>query len=418
MKILITGAFSSLNKGDEARVRSTTNSIRSFLDDVDFGFLSAHPSLDKRIYDDLELDIVNQYEKEYTNRSFLITLLKSRELLSRIPQAMFWRISNKTGNKFLKEFIKYDVFLDLSGESLSDYFGQINLFFCLYQIYLGILLRKSVVIYAQSIGPFDDVIGRRAASYVLNRVNLITVRDEESLKNLQKYEITKPPIYLTADPAFNLMPASSERISSILNEENININHCLIGVSISRGSFKRSISEKNNLDDQYKEYIQTMSRVIDYVIEKLNAEIIFIPHVIAPTEDDRLVYNQIYKKVYNKEHFKMLLGNYTSEELKGVIGNCDLFISSRMHPIIAALSMNVPTIAISYSHKMPSLMHMVGQDAFVFDLNDITFEAMRLKIDSIWEDRKTIKKDLLYKADFMRKMGMHNAEILKQLINA
>lgn len=417
MKILIMGAFSSLNKGDEARVKATIKSIRKFIHNADFGFLSPQPSLDKKIYNGLGITIIDKYNKQYNN-NFLSKTLKCLEMLSLTLQIIIERISKKSNNNTIRELKNYDVFLDLSGESISDYFGQINLFFCLYQIYIGILLKKRVVIYAQSIGPLDNPISRYIASFILNKVNLITVRDKESLDNLKRYRINRPSIYLTADPAFNLKPASSERTNKIVSQENIKTSNCLIGISISRGSFKRSTSINKDLDRSYRNYIQVIVRLIDYIIQKLNADIIFIPHVIAPNEDDRLIYEEIHKLVKNKSRFRMLRGDYNSEELKGIIGNCDIFIGSRMHAIIAALSMNVPTIAISYSHKIPNLMRMVGQEEFVFDINDITFEAIRLKFDSIWTQRMMIKENLLHKIKFVRKMGLYNAKILKQLLNS
>jgi colanic acid/amylovoran biosynthesis protein len=164
------------------------------------------------------------------------------------------------------------------------------------------------VIYAQSIGPFDNRFGKFLARFVLNRVDLITVRDEKSVEYLQKYNINKPPIYLTADPAFLLESAPCERISEILNVENIDkIDKSFVGLSIrSKGSLRRGISSTGSLEEKYQEYIKVMSKTVDYLIEKLDAEVIFIPHVIIPTEDDRIVHKVIYQSVKNKHKFKCM----------------------------------------------------------------------------------------------------------------
>jgi len=56
---------------------------------------------------------------------------------------------------------------------------------------------------------------------------------------------------------------------------------------------------------------------------------------------------------------QMIKGEYSSEELKGIISCFDLFIGARMHSVIAALSMSVPALAIAYIPKSRAIMEMV-----------------------------------------------------------
>jgi len=417
MKILLTGTFGSLNRGDESRVKSTMEALEKTLPDVHLAFLSYNFDVDSNTYRNYDLKIVKAPWQKVNSK--IITLLDiGVKCLLVASGAILCRVSNKSfGMRSIKELQQYDVFIDLSGESLSDYFGQINLFFCLYQIILGIILKKKVVIYAQSIGPFDNRFGRLVARFILNRVNLITVRDEKSFEYLQKYNINKPPIYLTADPAFLLNPAPSERLNEILKAEGVDKNNkLLVGISISRGSFKRGISSAGSLEEKYRKYMKVMSRTVDHLVEELDAEVIFIPHVIISTEDDRVVYREIYQSVKNKHKFKLLIGDYTCEELKGIIGKCDLFIGSRMHANIAALSMFVPTIAIAYSHKMPSLMKMLGQEKYVCDVMSITFDELVLKIEDVLAHGERIKTELKPKIKKMKKNALVNAELVRELV--
>ena len=68
----------------------------------------------------------------------------------------------------------------------------------------------------------------------LNKVALITLREEVSLEYLMKLGVNKPPIYVTADPAFLLKSAPEGRITEILNAEGIKIGtRPVIGVTLS-----------------------------------------------------------------------------------------------------------------------------------------------------------------------------------------
>jgi polysaccharide pyruvyl transferase WcaK-like protein len=146
MKILITGAFSSLNKGDEARVKSTVKILKKIIPNAYFSFLSPQPETDRKIYKKCEIQIIRQYKyinKYLLKNDLLLKFLKGVEVLFILFDAIMWRVFNKLFNATpQKKIQQYDLFIDLSGESLSDYFGQIGLLFCLYQILVGILLKK------------------------------------------------------------------------------------------------------------------------------------------------------------------------------------------------------------------------------------------------------------------------------------
>jgi polysaccharide pyruvyl transferase WcaK-like protein len=417
MKILLTGAFNSLNKGDEARVKSTIQALKRIDPDINCAFLSYNIDIDLIKYRHYNLTILRAPWYKKFDSKFKILLYVALKGLFILFRSSIYRIFNKLfGSKIGDEFEQYDIFMDLSGESLSDYFGQIALLFCLYPILLGIILNKKVIIYAQSIGPFDNRLGRLISKFILNKVYLITVRDKKSLEYLQKYGINNPRIYLTADPAFLLEPVSDERVAEILGKEGISKkNKCLIGMSLSRGSFKRGISDSKSIDQKYQDFIEVISKTIDYLIEKLDGKVIFIPHVLIPSEDDRVVFKEIYQKVKNKNDFKIIEGDYSCEELRGIIGQCDLFIGSRMHANISAFCMNVPTIGIAYSHKMPSLFEILGQEKYCIDVTTITFDEILSKINEALYSKEKIKEELRPKISQMQRLALLNAELVRDI---
>ena len=121
----------------------------------------------------------------------------------------------------------------------------------------------------------------------------------------------------------------------------------LVGIALSRLLGHRF---RPRDPDQFEALIAT---VADYLIEQKGVTVILVSHVLGPGEerDDRVMARSVYRKLENKTGARLLDGDYRPEELKGVIGRCQLFLGLRMHANIAALAMGVPTFAIAYSRK-------------------------------------------------------------------
>ena len=127
-----------------------------------------------------------------------------------------------------------------------------------------------------------------------------------AMKYLEYTKISKPEVQLGADIAFLLKPAHSKKVKTIFLKEKININHKknpLIGIGPSSLIYT---ALKSNKED----YIKLMAQIADFLVEKLNAQVILISHIIIPSEnrcmDDRFVAKKIHQLVRNKSRIKIL----------------------------------------------------------------------------------------------------------------
>lgn len=314
-------------------------------------------------------------------------------------------------NDILREYADADVIIQLSFGDAFHYGGLdtgikwfVAYIFMVYQNLLGILLKKPIVFYPQTIGPFETKITRFLARFILNRVSAIVVRERISKDYLQEIDVTKPPIYFTGDMAFLLQPAPYERVQEILLNENISEkNGPLIGISL------RVISAESK-----DSYIRLMMQVVDYLVDKLNANVVFIPHT---SNGGRDIQNIIFNKIKNKDKVTSITNEYTVEELKGIIGRCKLFIGAYMHANISAISTNVPTIALSYSHKYLGIMELVGQEKYVCDFRTVTFDELVSKINDAWYNREKIKNELATKVEVLKESAFTNGKLVKDLLN-
>lgn len=411
-KILILNVGWS-NKGNCAIVHSTIETIKNFVPDAEFNLMG--PA--KVDYNKLQIKKqvgcgLSLRKPHYTIMSLLylfkcsyISILKRFNV--HIP------ISK---NSRLFDYYDSDIVVNSGGDHMSGEYG-IGTLGTFINISYAILLGKPVVLYGESLGYFRNPVLNSIAKFVFNRTKLILVREELSKKYLDDNNITMPKIYVTADPAFLLNQVPQSSVFEILSKEGMNeIQKPLIGINPS-GLISRFRGKGHQKAEE--EFANIMAKVIDTLVENLKATIIMIPHVYTPNDDDRIAINMIFHEVKNKSKVKIIKNEYTPQELKGIIGQCDLFIGARMHATIAATSMLVPTVGIAYSHKMYGIIgEMLGQEKYVLDIKELNYENLISTINDAWENRERIKKELEVKIPMVKEKAMLNGKLVKELLDS
>ena len=394
---VFNGARSFMSVGGQAMTICSMETLNKFIPDAEFTIISVYPEIDHKIYDGYNFN------------------LKIVECGSSKLKIIF---------TLLREYIKTDVIIGVYGDALSSDGGIIHRIDISFNILASTFLKKPTVIYPSSMGPFKNKIIASLIRFAFNRTKSITAREEITKTYLQEIGINKSPIYVTADIAFILRPAPYERIRDIFLEEGINKSDTLIGINISQ-----LINHKSkNLDTKCK-YTELMAQIADYLVTNLGATVLFIPHEIYPKEleevmfdtkliggDDRDAIKETFEKVKNKDKIIAITNEYSAAELKGIIGQCDMFIGARMHSNIAAISLCIPTIGIAYSHKAPGILEMVGLGKYVCDFRTMSFDELKLKIDDMWSNKGKIKENMSPKVERLNESVWFNAKIVKDLL--
>ena len=361
----------------------------------------------------------------------------SKNAIFRLSRAILWGALHKLLKVDVKQLInddvlkttsEADIIIDMFGDGFSydvgGFGGNLSPISHSLNILLATSLGKDVVLFPQSIGPFRNRLVKYLAKFSLNRAKAIVVREELSKNYLEDIGVNKPPLYLTADTAFILEPASYERVHEILSKEGLkNDNAHLIGINVSQ-----LLNYKSKKLDVKEDYVVLMAKLADYLIEKLDVNILFVPHEITPHEiknetsiiggDDITAVKEAYEKVKNKDKVIPIVNSeYSASELKGIIGQCDMFIGARMHSNIAATSLCIPTIAVSYSIKAPGIMKMVGLERYMCDFKTMTFEELKSKADDMWHNRERIKEEMEPKVKELKESVWFNGRLVKDLLD-
>ena len=143
-----------------------------------------------------------------------------------------------------------------------------------------------------------------------------------------------------------------------------------------------------------------------------------IPHVYTEKVSDKKVISEIYNVIKNKSKVNIIQNEYNADELKGIIGICDLFVGARMHATIAATSMYVPTVGIAYSHKMHGIIgQYIKQENYIIDIEDLNYDSLMNKICDCWNNRDIIKQELRITIPQIKEKALLNGKYVKDLLD-
>ena len=408
-KMVLTGTYSSFNKGDAAMQISTAQSIKKLWPNCDITVSTPFPEYDEDTYSGYKL--IKSTRRNLVLGTMQVIRAKTHRLLKK-----FFGVNADwlLGNEELQAFSEADVIIDLSGDTLTEDYGPHVTYSHFLPILLGLALNKPVFVCAQSIGPFKLTKG--FAKYILKQVDAVTAREEITYNYLKDLGIKN--VKLVSDMAFLLDPIEADEARKILEKENIKLSdRPTLGVTVSNLVEKR-YNSSNETDTT--SFTTDMAGFLDKAIDELEINVLFLGHVTGPSndKDDRLVAGQVMSHMKHAEkHASLLSGNYRPDELKGVIGLCDIFLGSRMHSNIGALSSNVPTAAIGYSHKTQGIMNSFGLGGFVYDIDSLQFDSLADGLQDLLEKNSEIIKKLDNSISEIKKSSMINVDIIDKLAN-
>ncbi|MCM3749154.1 polysaccharide pyruvyl transferase family protein [Paenibacillus pasadenensis] len=413
MKVLIINAHSSKNKGDAAIIISMIQSIRKFNPNASITISSRYP-LDDDLYLDYGCKVVDQItrfpDKKYGKIKRLSLILKDlRHAQIFVKKGIIPKHRNPD---IFSEYQSADIIVSCGGGFIYSHSSLIeaSLIMHLAQIFFAKKLKKKVITYAQSIGPFHSGISKIISRNILNQVDVITVREELSQAFLAHIGVNNS--LMVGDSAF------------VIETDHIDVNKLIeldyeranVGVTVRQWTFPN----QNNPNEKYKRYIQSVVDAIEFLVQKKNVTVYLVPQVTGPTpiEDDRIGSKHVWDLLEDKtkKSVKMLTTDFTPIELKAIYSNFDMFVGTRMHSNIFSLSSHVPTVAISYEPKTTGIMKMLDLSEYVCEINTITSKELIDKCDLAWREMNNYRQNLENRIPMMKSKAEEPAIIIKKLV--
>jgi colanic acid/amylovoran biosynthesis protein len=351
----------------------------------------------------VEIPLVNlRFSKKFWLPNNVARLIAEAMLL-RLLGARGGKSPAKSKNPWRQHIRDADLCAAISGgDSFSDTYGLGRLLYVALPQILVLLMGKRLVLLPQTIGPFRGGIARRIARYVLCRAEVVYSRDERSLPEiaaLAGVNHLASKVRFSYDVGFALEPAAPRRVEITGLASERAPGACRVGLNVSGLLAIGGYSRKNmfGLRTDYNELVRAM---IHRLLEKKGTELLLVPHVFGDGEEsDAVVCRQVYDELKQRYAGRVgcVEGRYDQSEIKHIIGRCDFFIGSRMHACIAAVSQNIPAVAIAYSDKFIGVMETVGVPSLVVDARKMEMDQVLAAISGAFDQRDTLRAQLLGK---------------------
>jgi len=402
--ILISGYYGYSNIGDEAILATLIRDLRSILgtEDYNISVLSANPYATSTLNDGI-----------FTIQRFDIFSV-------------------------LREIGRANYVISGGGGLIQDVTSWKSPLYYLSIIGIAKLLNKKVLIYANGVGPLKYKFNRFLSRLILNKVDKITVRDEDSLKFLNKIGVKK--IQLTVDPIFSFEASEFSSYSSLSQRNNLSLEPIsslqhknYLSSSLPKSSIENTFSshplESRNPEgfdliniEPYSELndfiavslgysketvnlIDDFSKLFDYITEKTGKICLFTPFYYLK---DYEFSSKIATKMTNKSCILETI--LLPSEMLSLLKRAHLGIGMRLHFIIFLAINEKPILPFLYDPKVKAYSKILNLNCAL--KGNMNLDEMKKEFDKFYSTSAT-NMQLTEKVKELKEKNSLNVETLK-----
>ncbi len=347
--ILLLGYYGFRNSGDDALLLSIIQQLKKTDESLSLSVLSFNPEETK-----------TQFGVDAVDRNNILSVIKA---------------------------IKTSKMLIVGGGTLiQDSTSTKSLIYYLAVIKLAQLFKKKIMLYANGIGPIKND-NAKITKRILNKVDLITLREKMSLDELKKIGVDKPRIVVTADSVFGIeydkksCEKNQYQLVSVRNHKRLSENFCV-----------------------------DIANLCDEMYEKHGISTVFIPF---QKKNDTKITEQIRKLM--KSESEVFDTECDFSELMALMENARLCIGMRLHSLIYSVISKVPCVGLVYDQKVKAFMDYIGQENYL-DAARLEYDDVFEKVIYALEKSEEIKTNLDIKSLELRELSQKNAKLAIKLL--
>lgn len=317
--------------------------------------------------------------------------------------------------KAVQVYESADVVISKGGGFLFDH-GRFVISPHAFPLIIARVLKKPVVIYAQSVGPFKRSMSKNIYKKIFSKMDVIIVREKESQELLKSMGISS---VLGMDAAFTLPQTNNKEEKEVIN----------LKVGAARKSHKMTIGgsllewhfpyhKKEKVAVLYTNYITAYAETVSYLKEKYNAFFYFFPHSVDGLEkDDRAaIKKMIGMSKLEKSDYEIVDGQHNPRILSYFLGQLDICIGSRMHSNIFTLLGGTPLVAISYLPKTRGIMSLFGLEKNVCEIDTVTYTELRNLTENVLQEKDALREYISRKAEDVAYEAEQNSSYLLEYL--
>ena len=301
--IIISGYYGFGNTGDDSLLAMITKNLRTSIPEATITVLSHRPAATAKVFGVRAINRINVFA-------------------------------------IAREMRRAKMLVCGSGNLIQNVTSTRSLLYYLFIMRMAYKRGLSVMMYASGIGPLTGRFARNTAAKMLNRLDVITLREESSADELARLGVTKPQILPTADPALLTAAACEEWME-----------YLAVGLGIESGKkyFAVALREWKNTPESFEKNI---AAAITKICASHNAIPVFVP--MQQSKDEK-----ICRRIQGVTGGIVAAGLCASE-LVGLCAKMEFVIGMRLHILIYAAAAATPFAGLAYDTKIDALTGHFG----------------------------------------------------------
>lgn len=357
--ITLLGSNSGRNLGDAAILASILSSISNQMPDAEFFVPSSNPGF-----------VENNYGGKYKVKGVGF---------------MPWTFSVRMiGVPTFRAIARSDAALICDGiifgrKLWNPFFNWLNNL--IFVVPWAKLTRCKVILFSCGIGPFPSRLSRMFARFVMNRADLVILRDHDSESLARQIGVTRP-IEVTGDAAFinEVSPDSAAR--QIMKEEGIDETVPILGVNVN--SYFDAWLPKSERTRSRKAFLEMLADGIALARRECGFQCVcFSTH---PMDEDAVhsLAEMVQAKVISNS-------KYLSHDIQAVMRRCTLFMGMRFHSLVLSSAVGVPVIGLVYMPKVLGYLRYLKCEDFALQLGPLTAARVAERLKAAWQSADSLK---------------------------
>ena len=416
MKVVVTNTV-VLNGGDAAILMAIIRQVRDvYGQETEIVVADTQPDLAKRYYPELEF-IAPLYVHAFPPRKEgrfqrLRGAARYARWYSSLPRlyAAAYALGREnvgtarlltTGGEWesLRRYAEADVIISTGGTYLVETYWLAPRVF---DFRIALLLQKPLVLFTQSMGPFESDYARRTLPGIFERAALILLRDSASMTHV--HTLCDPAdINARLAPDAGFLLADSQTLTAA-EEAKIPAKGLQIAISVRYWPYFRSTTIQEGMDA----YLTAVARSAEHLIREHGASITFVSTcqgVPGYAYDDSEVARDAVERIPADVRGSVAIDSsfHRPEDLMSRLAQFDLIVATRMHMAILGLAAGVPVLPVSYEFKTRSLFERLGMGEFVCDIEDLESDLLCEKLDRLIDRLPLIRRGLFRKVEEERR---------------
>lgn len=248
---------------------------------------------------------------------------------------------------------------------------------------------KRMGCFTVTVGPVTTPKGRDMLKRLMDMMDFLTVRDQDSVDALAEAKVDNPRVLITNDCALLTRPSSEERTQEIFKTIGLDQSREILAINVN--TYFDSWAGTSSQPMTKEQFVTSYVKGLELALKDIDADLLFI----STQHQDHNLTEEIMQKV-KTPHRKAFFSNrvYNHHEVRGVMEKAALLFAMRLHCLILTSAGHTPIASLDYLPKVTTYLKSMGLSRYSMSFKNFTAEKVAEHLSMSWSERKQIREKL------------------------